>query len=150
MTQLTLSAKQSNTTKISLFFANFERESNLFDEFKKYRSAQAAIKKVNILKRIYENIIKMQKNSTNYKKKKEKMTSQLKKGDKVYLLTKNLKYKKENRKRSRKLDNVKIELFFIKASKKAINYELNLSQDVKIHSIFHISLLESVDSSTSI
>jgi len=74
------------------------------------------------------------------------MTSQLKEKNKVYLLTKNLKI----RKKSKKLDHVKVESFFIKAIKESINYELDLSKNAKVFLVFHISLLKSVDSSTSI
>jgi len=64
----------------------------------------------------------------------------------MYLLTKNLKI----RKKSKKLDHVKIESFFIKEVKESVNYELDLLKDVRVFLVFHISLLESVDSSTSI
>jgi hypothetical protein len=64
----------------------------------------------------------------------------------MYLLTKNLKIKKK----SKKLDHVKIESFFIKVIKKSVNYKLDLSKNVKVFLVFHISLLESVDFSTSI
>ncbi len=74
------------------------------------------------------------------------MASQLKKRNKMYLLTKNLKIKKK----SKKLDHVKIELFFIKVIKEPINYELDLSKNVKVFPIFYISLLELVDLNTSI
>jgi hypothetical protein len=74
------------------------------------------------------------------------MTSQLKERNRVYLLTKNLKIRKKNK----KLDHVKIESFFIKAIKRSINYELDLSKNVKVFLVFHISLLKSADSSTSI
>ena len=78
------------------------------------------------------------------------MTSQLKERDKVYFNTKNLRYKKKNRKRNKKFDQIKVESFFIKAIKKSINYELDLLKNVKVFSIFHISLLKSIDSKTSI
>ena len=71
---------------------------------------------------------------------------QLKKGDKMYLLTKNLRTKKV----SKKLNHVKIDPFFIKQQKKSVNYELNLFSDIKIHSIFHVSLLKSADPKTPI
>ncbi len=74
------------------------------------------------------------------------MTSQLKKKNKVCLLTKNLKI----RKKSKKLNHVKIESFFIKAVKRSINYELDLLKNAKVFLVFHISLLKSADSSTSI
>ena len=74
------------------------------------------------------------------------MAPQLKEGDKVYLLTKNLK----TRKKSKKLDHVKIESFFIKEVKKSVNYELDLPKDAKVFLVFHISLLEPADPNTSI
>jgi len=74
------------------------------------------------------------------------MTSQLKKRNKMYLLTKNLKI----RKKSKKLNHVKIKSFFIKEVKKLVNYELDLFKNVKVFLVFHISLLKSVDLSTSI
>jgi len=74
------------------------------------------------------------------------MTPQLKKENKMYLLTKNLKI----RKKSKKLDHVKVESFFIKAVKKSVNYELDLFKNVRVFLVFYISLLKSVDFSTSI
>jgi hypothetical protein len=64
----------------------------------------------------------------------------------MYLLTKNLKI----RKKSKKLDHVKVESFFIKAIKELVNYELDLFKDVRVFSVFHISLLKSVDLNTPI
>ena len=71
---------------------------------------------------------------------------QLKNKNKIYLLTKNLKTKKI----SKKLNQMKIDSFFIKKQKKSINYKLNLFLNIKIHSIFHILLLKSTDSKTFI
>ena len=150
MTQLTLNSKQSETTKITPFFANFGKDLNLFELSRENKSAQSIMKRIDTLKKIHQNITAMQDTSVKYQNKKRKMTSQLKKKNKVYLSTKNLKYKKKNRKRSKKLDSVKVESFFIKTVKKPINYELNLSTDAKIFPVFHVSLLKSVDSDTSI
>jgi len=74
------------------------------------------------------------------------MTSQLKERNKIYLLTKNLKIKKK----SKKLNHVKVESFFIKTIKRLVNYELDLSKNVKVFLVFYVSLLESIDSNTSI
>ena len=62
------------------------------------------------------------------------------------MLTKNLKTKKINK----KLNHVKIDSFFIKKQKKLINYKLNLFSNIKIHSIFYISLLKLTNSKTFI
>jgi len=64
----------------------------------------------------------------------------------VYLLTKNLKI----RKKSKKLNHVKVESFFIKEVKESVNYELDLPKNARVFSVFHISLLESADPSTPI
>ncbi len=51
---------------------------------------------------------------------------------------------------SNKLNHMKLESFEILEEKRSINYELNLSTSMRIHSIFHIFLLKSADSNTSI
>ena len=96
---------------------------------------------------IQENILKMQKDSTTYQNKKRKMTPLLKEENKVYLLTKNLKISKR---RSKKLNHVKVEPFFIKNVKGRINYELNFSIDARIFLVFHIFVLKSTHSNISI
>ena len=147
MTQLTLNAKISNTIKITSFFVNFEKESNLFEKPRNQISTKATITKENTIKTIQKNILKMQRKSTTYQNKKRKMTSLLKEENKVYLFTKNLKI---NKKRSKKLNYVKVESFFIKNVKGRVNYELNFSIDVKIFLVFHIFVLKSTYSNTSI
>ncbi len=72
------------------------------------------------------------------------MTSQLKERDKIYLFTKNLK----TRKLSKKLNYVKVESFFVKKTKKSINYELDLLKDAKVFLVFYILLLELANSIT--
>jgi len=54
------------------------------------------------------------------------------------------------KKKSKKLNHVKIESFFIKTIKESINYELDLSKNAKIFLVFYISLLKLVDLNTSI
>ncbi len=146
MAQLALNAKVSDITKITPFFVNFGKEPNLFDQERKHLTAQSAIKRVATLKKIHDNIVSMQIRSAKYQNKKRKMAPQLKKGNKVYLLTKNLKI----RKKSKKLDHVKVESFFIKAVKKSVNYELDLPKDARVFLVFHISLLKSADPNTPI
>ncbi len=45
---------------------------------------------------------------------------------------------------------MKLESYKILEIKESINYKLDLSTSMKIHSIFHICLLKSADSNTSI
>ncbi len=81
-----------------------------------------------------------------YANKKRDKESTFKKKDKVYLLRRNIKMKKS----SNKLNYMKLELFEILGEKKLINYELNLSTSMKIHSVFHIFLLKFADLNSSI
>ena len=147
MTQLILNVKVFDITKTTSFFANFERELNLFEKSRNQISIEATIIKENTIKKIQDNISKMQKNSTFYQNKRRKTTLLLEKENKVYFLTKNLKI---NKKRSKKLDHVRIESFFVKIVKGRVNYKLNLLDDAKIFSIFHVFVLKSTHSNTSI
>ncbi len=62
----------------------------------------------------------------------------------MYLLTKNLKTRKSNK----KLNHVKIESFLVRKTKRSINYELDLPKNAKVFLVFYISLLKSIDSTT--
>ena len=66
------------------------------------------------------------------------MAPQLKKGDKVYLLTKNLRTKRP----SKGLDNVKVGPFLILKRNGPVTYTLDLPPDARIHPRFHVKLLE--------
>jgi len=66
MTQLALNAKISNTTKITSFFVNYNKESNLFEKERKHILAQLVIERVATLKKIHDNILMMQERSTKY------------------------------------------------------------------------------------
>jgi hypothetical protein len=59
MTQLALNAKISNITKITLFFVNYNKKFNLFEEKRKHLLAQLVIERITILKKIHDNILKM-------------------------------------------------------------------------------------------
>ena len=146
MIQIAMNSKISNTIKISFYFVNHGRESNLFERKLKHVSADSAMNRVKKLKNIKENIQKMHLKSERYVNKKRKKDSQLKERNKVYLLTKNLTTKRS----TKKLNHAKIESFFIKTVKESVSYELSLPKNTRIHSIFHINLLKSADLSTSI
>ncbi len=66
MTQLTLNAKVLNIIKITLFFVNYNKELNLFEEKRKHLLAQLVIERITTLKKIYDNILKMQKRLIKY------------------------------------------------------------------------------------
>ena len=77
--------------------------------------------------------------------KKSKMASQLKKGDKVYLLTRNWKTKKP---KTKKLDNIKVGLFSVEEKTGPVNIKIRLPRDARVHPNFHISMIEPADQST--
>ncbi len=54
------------------------------------------------------------------------------------MFIKNLKTRKLNK----KLNYIKVELFFVKKTKKSINYKLDLSKNIKIFLVFYILLLK--------
>jgi hypothetical protein len=87
-------------------------------------------------------MLNAQRNSITYVNKKRKTAPQLKEGDKVYLHTKNLRSKRP----SKGLDHVKVRPFLILKRNGPVTYTLKLPLDTKIHSRFHISLLELADS----
>jgi hypothetical protein len=62
----------------------------------------------------------------------------LKKGDKVYLIQRNIQTKQLNT----KLDHKKLGLFKIKRIIRLVNYKLILPKTINIYLVFHISLLE--------
>ena len=132
MTQIAINNRTSNTTKISLYFVNFGKESNLFEQKLQHISTDLIINRIKKFKNIKDNIQKMQLKSKRSINKKRKEGSQLKEKNKVYLLIKNLTTKRFNK----KLNYIKIRSFFIKAVKRSVNYELNLFKNIRIHLIF--------------
>jgi hypothetical protein len=61
-------------------------------------------------------------------------------GDKVYLICKNIKIKQLNS----KLDFKKIGLFKILKKISDTNFRLSLPENIKIHPVFYIALLEAI------
>jgi predicted DNA-binding protein (MmcQ/YjbR family) len=150
MAQLALNNRESDTTKATPFYTNFGRHPKFFNMPYNSPNANGAIWMVDNLKKvhnkIWENIKNQQDRTQKYQNGKQKEGPQLKKGDKVYLLTKNLK----TQKLSKKLNHVRVRPFFIKTVKGPVNYELDLPQDTKLHPVFHVSLLEPADPNTPI
>ena len=141
-----MNSRVSKTTKISLYFVNSDRKSNLFEQKLQHVSADLIINRVKRFKNIKSNIQKMQLKSEKYINKKWKEDSQLKEKNKIYLLIKNLMTKRPNK----KLDYIKIESFFIRAINRSVNYELSLFKNIRIYLTFSINLLESVNFNTFI
>ncbi len=66
MTQLALNAKVLNITRVTLFFVNYDKEFNLFKKEQKHLLAQLVIERIATLKKIYDNISKMQERLIKY------------------------------------------------------------------------------------
>jgi hypothetical protein len=148
MAQIAYNNKISESTRKTLFFANHGRHPHLFERILPSLNAEAATTIAEELKKIYkemqERIKKAQQQSISYISKKRKTAPQLKEGDKVYLLTKNLRTTRP----SKGLDHVKVRPFLIRKKNGPVTYTLDLPKDAKIHPRFHVKLLEPADPET--
>ena len=66
MILLALNRKVFDIIRVKLFFINFKKKVNLFRRLKDNKPVQSTIKKINTLKQIYKNIIRISKKSENY------------------------------------------------------------------------------------
>ncbi len=140
--------KRLDITRLSPFFINYGRHANLFLDPRQGLDAEKALVLTSDMKSLYKDMQhKISEANTAIEKlanKKRKLGPQLKKGDKAYLLTKNLKGIRP----SRKLDYIKVGPFLVIRNKGPINYKLQLLPDAKIHLVFYILILELVDPNT--
>ena len=150
VTQLAYNSAATETTEVSPFYANYGFNPATNKVRGLVMIAQWARVQVNHLKDLHEMLqrdIKFtSERSAVYHNKKRDRGLTLKEGDKVYLLHHNIKTKWP----SNKLNHMKLRPFWIAKTKRSVNYKLELSLTMWIHSVFHISLLESADSETSI
>ena len=113
MAQLAYNNKLSESTGQTPFYANYGRHPNLFTRTLPSQKTEAAIATADELKTVHESLKvaleKAQRQSISHVNKKRKTAPLLKRGDKVYLLTKNLRTKRP----SKGLDNVKVGPFLI-------------------------------------
>ena len=124
MAQLALNNNASETTGITPFYANFGKDPNLFMEPRQGPNADKALHDVESLVTLQQEmrnkIANSQAKITRSRHRDSKTAPQLKVGDKVYLLIKNLRTKR----RSKKLDYIKVRLFSIAEVKGLVNYRL--------------------------
>ena len=149
MAQLVINQHRSDSTKESPFFANFRQHTNIrmpsraSPNTEKVLQHDKLLRQTHMMMRHYlqDTSEKMQHQID----KKSKIAPQLKKGDKVYLLTQNWKVKKP---RTKKLDYVKVRLFSVEERTGPVNVRLRLPRDTWVHLNFHISMIKLADQST--
>ena len=147
--QLAINQHRSDSTKESLFFANFGQHANIRMPSRASPNTEKALQHNKLLRQTHT-MMRHYLQETSEKiqcqiDKKSKMAPQLKKGDKVYLLTRNWKTKKP---RTKKLDYVKVRLFSVKEKTGPVNVRLRLLRDAQVHPNFHISIIKLADQST--
>jgi hypothetical protein len=146
--QIAINNMETEATKMTPFFANHGKWPNILLDPRPHPNADKAMAKAQEIAKLHNEIVSnITRNNariatTRYDQRKN--GPQLGKGDRVYLLTKNLKTKRP----SKKLDHVKVGPFLITEKRGAVNYKLDLPPDAgKVHPVFHISLLEPADDS---
>ncbi len=149
--QLTFNSTTTEVISMSLFFANYEFKSETFKKLCKFaqltQKATLQIKQLQLLqKELQKNIQFLSKCMILYANKKRDRESTFKEKNKAYLLRQNIKMKRS----SNKLNHTKLESYKILKIKESINYKLDLSAFMKIHSIFHICLLKFANLNTLI
>src|SRR5256886_12448078 len=143
MAQFAYNSHKNETTGLSPFYANYGFEPEAYREaLPTERWAQASKISVDKLKSIHEQLSKeiafISMQTSKYYDQRRKDAPILKKGDKVYLLRRNIKTKRP----SNKLDFTKLGPFKIMKEISPVNYKLALPDGMRIHPVFHISLLE--------
>jgi hypothetical protein len=131
------------TTKITPFEANYGLQITAYREKTEVESispnAEEKAKKMKELHaRLHQAIRTMNEKMTRQANKKRIAGPTFKEGDKVFLLRKNIKTKRP----SRKLDHVRIGPFEIEKQVGPVNFKLRLPEKMRIHPVFHVSLLE--------
>ncbi len=149
--QLTFNSATTEVISMSLFFANYEFELKTLKKSREFaqlaQKATLQIEQLQMLqKELQKNIQFLSKCMILYANKRKDREFTLKKRNKVYLLRRNIKMKRS----SNKLNHTKLESYKILKIKESINYKLNLSAFMRIHSIFHICLLKFANANTSI
>ena len=141
--QLAYNNSINETTGQTPFYANHGYHAELFRDPRPAEevteAANLSIEELrNLQKDLKRDIEFLNLKSAFYANKHRSRGPMLKEGDKVYLLRKNI----ETTRPSKKLDHVRIGPFRIIRNIKGVSFELKLPKGMKIHPVFHISLLE--------
>lgn len=143
LAQFAYNSAEADSTKTSPFYANYGFHPEAYHT---PRTALTASEQANVqvgqLKSLHQELVEdikfMNQRAASYYNAKRSMEPTLKKGDRVYLLRKNIKTARP----SDKLDHRKLGPYEIAEVKGPVNYKLRLPKAMNIHPVFHISLLE--------
>jgi hypothetical protein len=142
LAQFAYNSQATETTKCSPFFANYGFEPEISRPTNNGPEVPQAFRQVKELKALHEELKKelefVRERMSKYANQGRLKGPTFTEGSKVYLLRKNIK----TRRPSDKLDHKKLGPFRVKKVVSDVNYELDLPPTMKIHPIFHISLLE--------
>jgi hypothetical protein len=141
--QLAYNSTATTTTGISPFYANYGYNPSVAGEPRNLRVwTQQAIIDARKLRTLHIEISRdlefVAQRTAHYYNRKKLEGPRLREGDKVYLLRRNIQTVRP----SDKLDHKKFGPFTIKRNIKNTSFELRLPGSMKIHPVFHISLLE--------
>jgi hypothetical protein len=147
--QFAWNSASSATLGVSPFYANYGLEPLPFRESAEITSihekARTEVEQLTTLHRqLILDIEFFRRKSADYYNKKRTGGPELKKGDKVYLLRRNIKTKRP----SDKLDHLRLGPFEITEVKGPVTFKLKLPKEMRIHPTFHISLLEKAPKGT--
>jgi hypothetical protein len=141
--QFAYNTAKATTTNIIPVYTNFGFEPQVYNmQLPDIAKSDIGITKAEDLKNLYEQLLLdikfIAQRIVYYYNIKHSMEPMFKKGDKVYLLRRNINTKRL----SDKLDHKKLELFKISEVVGLVNYRFELPKTINIYPIFHISLLE--------
>ena len=127
---------KNEITEVTSFYVNYRYNSEVWREQKdtSTKSQQARID-ISELKKLHQDLVQTLQAQPG----RIMMVTSYKVGERVYLWTDNIKIKWV----SKKLDHWSIESFMIKRNIKDLSYELDLSVNMRIHSVFHAFMLQS-------
>jgi len=126
---------QNKTTEETPFWANYEYNLKVWQEPWVHRSqSQKVILNIAEIKKLHKDLMNRIQQQTEWTTEVKSFTVE----ERVYLRTNNIHIKQ----RSKKLNNKSIKPFEIKRNIKGLSYELNLSEKMWIHPVFHAFMLQ--------
>ena len=134
----------SNATDYISYFANFDHHMSKITDKSTIKNSAAKLEFEEIftlqnhLREDLKFIVRRMKKSSDKKRRNHDIQVE----DNVFLNIKNIDFKKNS-----KLYHIKLESFKMKKQMFKVNFKLQLSKSTKIHSVFHVALLNKVDKS---